>query len=628
VVVLVVVLMSTTETKVSEKVASLPSVEESNVQPKKYRRKKRGQTLAKKKAKVTTPRWEPNYRQPASRFLLPEHQDILRTIRKPKKGETKPKKLPIGNGLSHKEAVKVMLATMKQRVAQYAIKKIKPALSSTTTTDNTTIDEANAPDIYKTELNTTLTNNGAKRQMDMDISTTSTTRRQSSAYADSLAFNKAVANFEQKQFEDRKNNVQDIGESDPLYNSGLTWGEITEKRQRRRKNHEVFPSTKSKKSGNPGLSEADPLRGCVSVIERPDFRWTLEGQKEGRRSHLMSSSKLPLLVSKSIHFMQPDNLDKKKEKIKKEKLEKEYNLKQDILNVARKSTSLISTWARYRATYRILLPTFMQYFQKPPEEDSLLHIGDLVMVHQKATNIWISASVEKIDGFDPDADPEENQIHAHHEKHRDDNATNHQLDTEGEEEHKRLRTEDIDFDSDDEGRGHGKDMTEKDDEERQYKVMVNFKNRDRTVDQKIWIECNIGRLRRQISLDPKLCDNLHHEMALLRPMHVGGLPRVGDKVVVSAVEFHCAELYTKLGLLPIGICTDQRHITDACKIEIFHAVLNKKWIGWYNNRHVQVVTDSWYRAIQNEWKRMEIHASNYKTKEMLEQEALELSIKL
>ena len=110
--------MSTTKT-VPQQEVSLPSVEKSNVKPKKYRGKKRGQTLAKKKAKVVTPRWEPNYRQPASRFLLPEHEDVLRTIRKPKGEETKAKKLPIGNGLSHKEAVKVMLATMKKRVAQY-----------------------------------------------------------------------------------------------------------------------------------------------------------------------------------------------------------------------------------------------------------------------------------------------------------------------------------------------------------------------------------------------------------------------------------------------------------------------------------------------------------------------------
>ena len=569
---------------------------------KKYRRKKRGQTLSRKKKKIVTPRWEPNYRHPASRFLTPEHHDLLRVLNQPKGDDPLPKKIPHGPGLSHQEVVKVMLATMKHRVAEY-------------------VSQADSKKELAKNNNTVDTRRPAAAEKNIAVTAT---RRQSAAYADALAVGKAVADFEQAQFEQKQNKTNDLGQHDPLYKSGLTWGEMTEKRQRQRKYQEVLPSFKSKKSQDPGLSEADPLRKCVSVLERPDYRWTLEGQQQGRRTCLIETTKLPLLIKNPVLS--------KADRAEQARVQAEH-LKRNILNVARASIQSVSTWARYRATYRILLPTFLAHYQKPTgEDDDLFHTKDLVLVHQTATNIWISASVVNIDGFDPDADPEEQALHAHHEKHHVDNVKEHALDVEGEEEHKRLRTKEIDSDSDEEGRGHGKKRTydeeDDDDDEKQYKLLVCFKNRDRSLDQKVWIKCHIGRLRRQLSLNPKLCDNLHQDMPSLRPIRVGGLPRKGDKVLVTAVDFHCAELYTKLGLLPIGVCVAERHVTDACKIEIKHAVLNKTWVGWYNNRHVQVVTEDWFDAIKEEWNRMDTHASQYKTKEMLADEESEVVFRM
>ena len=96
--------------------ASLPPVKK-----KKFRRKKRGQGAARAKKKLVTPRWEKDFRSPASRFL-PEDNDVLRTINQAKKDDPLGllKKVPIGRGLSHLEAVEIMLATMKQRVLAFS----------------------------------------------------------------------------------------------------------------------------------------------------------------------------------------------------------------------------------------------------------------------------------------------------------------------------------------------------------------------------------------------------------------------------------------------------------------------------------------------------------------------------
>ena len=570
---------------------------------KKYRRKKRGQNPSRKKKKVITPRWEANYRHPASRFLIPEHKDTLRTINKPVGDDPEPKKIPMGRGLSHSEAVQIMLASMRQRVAEYETKPTQPKLlpqQTEETTPPTPTPSQTAPH-HKPA------------------------RRRSSAYADALGTHKAIAELAQVKHDKEKNKIHDIGAEDPLYTSGLTWGEITERRQRERKYHEVFPSFKPKTSLNAGLSEAYPLRGCVSVLERPDYQWTIEGQKEGRRTRLKHKTQLPLLLSKTLHLLHTTapNTGTTVDTNDQEKLD--LIMTQNVLNVARTSIALVSTWARYRATYRILLPTFTEHFSKPSSKDSTFHVTDIVMVHQKATDMWLSASVITIDGFDPDVDPEEQELHAHHERHHSDNAKEHAADAEGEDEHKRLRTMDIDSDSDEEGRGHGQQRTVHEEEEVEYqrRLLVRFKNRSRAVDQDMWIACHIGRLRRQYPLNPNLCNNLHHDVPTLRPRKVGGLPRAGDKVVVAVVDFHCAELYTKLGLLPVGVCIGQRHVTDQCKIEIQHAVLNKKWVGWYNNRHVQVVTTNWFEAIATEWERCGEFAKDYKTAFMLEQEAEE-----
>ena len=578
--------------------------------PKKYKRKKRGQT-ARKKKKPTTPRWEPDFRSPASYFLSQDN-DVLRPINKPKGDDPLPKKIPIGPGLSHLEAVQIMMATMKLRVQNYERDQYNSKLAA----------EAAAAEAALLELetgsssSTTFSSNNrptkpTKPTMDIDIFA-APVRRGSSAYASALNVHKAVADFEETKHQNEKNKTTDVGENNALYLSGLTWGEMTEKRQRERKYHEVYPSNKLKISTDPGLSEADGLRGWVNVMERPDIRWTIEGQKEGRKTHLKKKAHLPMIMSRSIRSFASNIHDTNpilmKAKQKRQRKEQKEKLRLDILNVARSSISLISTWARYRATYRHLLPTFNEYFKQPPQDD-LYHVNDVIMVHQKATNMWVTGLIIEIDGFDPDAEKIQVVLHAHHEKHHQDNTTKKEGDDEGDEDHKRMGTEDIDSDSDEEGRGHGQKRTahELEDDEHQAKVLVRFKNCDRSKDNNVWIECGKGRLRRQLSMDPKICDNLHTDVPLLRPRRVGGLPRKGDKVVVAIVDHHCGELYTKLGLLPIGECVDARHYTDSCKIKVENAVLGKSWVAWYNNADVQIVTKDWFDSLDSEWKRMSDH---------------------
>lgn len=586
--------------------ASLPPVK-----AKKYRRKKRGQGAARAKKKLVTPRWEKNFRSPASRFL-PEDNDVLRTINQAKKDDPVglAKKVPIGRGLTHLEAVEIMLATMKHRVQEYERSEQREEADEGEEVKGEKGEESGV--LQGSEHGNGSGNEGGERKQRQ-------ARRGSSAYANVLALHKVVADIEMTKHKDEQNKEKDIGENDPLYTSGLTWSEMTERRQRERKYHEVFPSAKSKLSVDPGLSEADGLRGWVSVIERPDFQWTLEGQREGRKTHLQEKTKLPFILSKTLHWMKSEN-SFEKAKNKRTALEK---IKRDRLNVARASFQLVSKWACLRATYRMLLPQFAEAFKKPPPDNSLFHVGDLVLVHQKAMNIWLTGSVVKINGFDPDADPDEIELHAHHEKSHEDNVKDHsEPGVEGEEEHKRLRTEEVDSDSDEEGRGHGQNRTahEKDDEEHQAKVLVRFKDRDRTKDQDCWIDCGVGRLRRQARMDPTLCDNLHRDAPNLRPRRVGGLPRVGDKVVVAAVDHHCEEMYANLGLLPVGTCVGQRHFTDSCKVHVHYAALNKSWTAWYNNADTQVVTSDWFDAIAEEWTRLSSHVPRKKKIEEEEEE--------
>ena len=94
----------------------------------------------------------------------------------------------------------------------------------------------------------------------------------------------------------------------------------------------------------------------------------------------------------------------------------------------------------------------------------------------------------------------------------------------------------------------------------------------------------------------------------LRVARAGGLPRVGDKVVVMCVDHHCGELYAGLCMLPIGTCVGVRHhMGDECKVDVEHAVLSKAWSAWYSNAHVQVVSDAWYLAVKAEWVRISTH---------------------
>ena len=88
----------------------------------------------------------------------------------------------------------------------------------------------------------------------------------------------------------------------------------------------------------------------------------------------------------------------------------------------------------------------------------------------------------------------------------------------------------------------------------------------------------------------------------LRAARAGGLPRVGDRVVIMSVDYHCGELYTGLRMLPIGTCVGVRHHRgDKCKVDVEHAVLSKAWTAWYSNAHVQVVSEAWYNVVKQHW---------------------------
>ena len=109
-------------------------------------------------------------------------------------------------------------------------------------------------------------------------------------------------------------------------------------------------------------------------------------------------------------------------------------------------------------------------------------------------------------------------------------------------------------------------------------------------------------MRRQMVMDPSVANGFLG--VTLRPSRAGGLPRIGDKVVVMCVDHHCGELYAGLRMLPIGKCVGIRHRGDQCKVDVEQAVFSKSWTAWYSNSHVQVVSDAWYFAVRAEWIRI------------------------
>lgn len=642
-----------------------------------YRRKKRG--TVKRKKKAVTPRWEPDFRSPSSRSFA-ANSDVLRPIR-----AHDSKFVARGDGLSHKEAVLVMAATLRQRVASY----LAPSENVQEETDG----QASADHL-------TSSSHDMNGVTSTPAGFSPTKRRGSSAYADELEkarlLHHALTNAQKKkkksdrggQEEDGDDEDEDVGKGKPLYYSGLSWPEITERRQRERRFQEVYPSPKPRSSMNPGLEEAKPLRMWVSVPERPDMRFTLEGQqaeklaqieKEIRRhrsGHLhhhhhydkhgksTSGTSVPRLPNLGDLRIESDAKNGEDRAIYDDDSvstassgsagEEDYDsgaVTTDLqpagvatyideeaqayqrLQAARILAARVFKVGRYRTTYRYLLPQFSAYFAQPAVDDALFYKGDLILVLSGATGVWNSAHIVDIDGYDPDDQVDETVYHPHHEQHVEKTrSSDHNSQMAGSLDHKRYGAEHLDSESDEEGLGHNAlsrdDMM---DPEAQHRILVRYTERDTSSDQNRWIPCGndatLGkrklkgnRLRRQLLMDPSVANGFLG--VKLGKARAGSLPRVGDRLVIMAVDYHCGELYEGLCMLPIGTCVATRHHAgDKCKVDVEHAVLSKTWTAWYSNAHVQIVPEAWYKLVANHW--AEIATPLERSAEMEEGEGIE-----